>query len=71
MRVIIKNICNHRQTNIAKKYWFFCLTLRTLGWLYIIALETVAVENILIMCANKNVWQSHLIIGGMNIDYKE
>ena len=71
MRVIIKGACNHRLTNITNKDWFLCLALVTLGWLYIIALEAVAVEGILMICADRNVWQYHLIIGSMSVDYEE
>ena len=69
--IIIKGVYNHRPTNITNEDWFLFLALGTLGCLYIIALETVVIESILIICIDRNIWQCHLIIGGMSVDYKQ
>ena len=71
IRVIIKSTCNHELINITNKDRFVCLALENLGWLYIIVLETVVVENIWMIYADKNIWQCHLIIGSMSVNHKK
>ena len=71
MRVIIKGRCNHKPTNITNKDWFLYLALGIRGRLYIIASEIVAVEDILMIYADGNVWQCHPIIGGISVDNKK
>lgn len=56
MRVIIKDICNHRLININSKVQFFYLVLEISGWFNIIALNILAVKDLLIMCLDKNIW---------------
>lgn len=56
IKVIIKNICNHKLININNKNLFFYLALRTLGLLARIALENIAIEGLLMIYTNKNNW---------------
>lgn len=70
-KVITEDVCNYKPINIIYKDWFFCLALEILGWLYIIVLETIAVEGILMMCVDRNIWQCHSIIGGISVDYED
>lgn len=57
MRVIRKNIL---------KFLFLCIIVSLK-----IVLEKTVVENLLIICINKNTWQCHFIIVSISIDYKE
>ena len=71
IKVINKIAYNYRSTNITNEDWFLCLAIIILGWLYIIALEAVAVEGILIICVDGHIWQCHLIISDISDNYEE
>ena len=65
MGVITKSKCNNKHSS--DKF----PGLRFENWSNIIALKNVAVKGLLMMCANRNVWECHLIVASMSIDYKE
>ncbi len=48
-----------------------CHILRKVIWLNITALEKAAIEDLLMMCADRNVQQCHPIIAGISIDDEE
>lgn len=60
----------HQTIKVITKDMFKSLLLCILVWLEI-ALKKPVVEGILKICIDKSVWQCHLIITGMSIDYKE
>lgn len=37
----------------------------------IITLENIAVDSLLIICADRNIWQSQFIVAYININYKK
>ena len=65
MGVITKGKCNNRHSS--DKF----PGLRFENWPDIIALESAAIESLLIMCADGNVWQCHPIVAGISVDYEE
>ena len=65
MGVITKDKCNNRHSS--DKF----PSLHFENWQDIIALKSVVGKGLLIMCADRNVWQCHPIIAGMSVDYKE
>lgn len=64
-------MCNLKQINIINEVEFVSLVLGNYDQLDIITLGIVTTKGFLRICAKGNIWQFHLIIAGMNIDYKE
>lgn len=71
MKVIAKNICNHRLSNINNKVYFFYLVLAPWSWLDIIVLKILAIEILLMICIDENVWQYYIIVPNMSVNYKK